>query len=163
MAFQFQWAVGTECSSARSMALVIGKWSVQAGQSSGLTWHSVKACDNGALQKTLSGHDKLPVLKVLSVGMPAGSGMSMPKVSTRLIKTEAASMFVAVNRWVLLWSSHSRWCLLKSPTHTMLLALLSFCSRCQRAQSSRILLSVSEFSHALYTLVVLKVNSVCSD
>lgn len=67
-----------------------------------MTWHSVKACIRGALQKTLSGLDRLLVLKVSSVGTPAGSGMSIPKASTRSIRTEAVSKFAGMKRWVLL-------------------------------------------------------------
>ena len=132
----------------RSIVPVMGKWSVRAGQSSGLVLHSMKAWRRAELQKTLSGLDRLPVLKVSMVGIPAGSSISIPKVSMRSIRGEAASRLAGVKRQMLFGSSHRGWCLLKSPSHTTL--LFSFwCGGCACIQKSCKLRKVSALSQGL--------------
>ena len=108
----------------------------------------MKASSREVLQKMLSGLDRLPVLKVSMVGIPAGSSISMLKVPRRSTRGDAASRLVAVKRWVLLGLSYRGWCLLKSPSHTVL--LVSFwCRGCARIQKSCRVCRVSAFSQAL--------------
>ena len=57
------------------------------------------------LQKTLSGLERLPVLKVSIVGTPVGSAMSMLKVPTRSTSTDMASRLAFMKSWVLVGSS----------------------------------------------------------
>jgi len=109
---------GTTRLGSMSMTPVIWKWSVQAGWSSGLVLHSIKACSRAELQKTLSGLDMLPILKVLMVGIPAGSSISIRKVLMRSTRREAVSRLAVVNSQVLFELSHRGWCLLKSPSQT---------------------------------------------
>ena len=68
--------------------------------------HSIKACSRAELQKTLSGLDMLPILKVLMVGIPAGSSISIRKVLMRSTRREAVSRLAVVNSQVLFELSH---------------------------------------------------------
>ena len=103
----FQLCHGVEAfhSRLRSMVPMIRKWSVRAGQSSGLVLHLMKAWRRAVLQKTVSGLDRLPFLKVSIAGILAGSSISIPKVPIRSTKSDAASRLAGVKRWTLFGSS----------------------------------------------------------
>ena len=81
-----------------SRAPMTGKWSVWAGRNCGQVSHSMKEGRRSALQKTLSGREKLPVRKACKVGVPAGSAISMLWVSSRAMSWLAASRLAVVNR-----------------------------------------------------------------
>lgn len=68
--------------------------------------HTTKEGSKSALQKTLSGHEKLPEWNTCKVGIPAGSAISMLCASTSKISWLAASRFAAVKRWTLVGESH---------------------------------------------------------
>ena len=51
-----------------------------------------------ALQNTLSGREKLPLRKVLSAGMPAGSAISIWWSPSKVMRVLALLRFTDVNR-----------------------------------------------------------------